>query len=354
MASALRKGLDTVPAGFVLIYLVLLACPCVLAQSATQTTQETNSKIAAMAAAADRPVADRPAGDVPIGPGDLLHIDVFQVQDLSGDVRVGQTGLIALPLIPDRIPVAGCTPFELSEKLDKLLQTNGLVMRPQVSVFVKEQTSEPISVAGAVSHPAILQQSGQTTLIEALAAAGGVSNDAGDNILVARPVAPKPTCGEPDPPADPKSDPQMIHVKVSDLLEKGDPTFNIPVYGGDVITVPRAGIIYMVGGVVQPGGYALNDPGATFNMMKMIALAHGILSNARQNSAVVLRKDPTTGQTKQIPVKVKRILQRKDPDIRLYAGDIVYIPTSGVKRALGIAGAAAIGIGTGVAIFRIE
>jgi len=353
MASAVRRGLESAQAAFGLVFLALFACTCVFAQSTTQTPQQTNARIAALTAAA--PAAPRPTGDIPIGPGDLLHIDVFQVQDLSGDVRVGQTGLISLPLIPDRIPVAGCTPYELGEKLDKLLQTNGLVMRPQVSVFVKEQTSEPISVAGAVAHPAILQQSGQTTLIEALAAAGGVANDAGDNILVARQTAPRTTCGEPDPPADPKVDPpEMIHVKVSDLLERGDPTFNIPVYGGDVITVPRAGIIYMVGGVLQPGGYALNDPGATFNMMKMIALARGLAPNAKQNSAVVLRKDPTTGQTKQIPVKLKRILQRKDPDIRLYAGDIVYIPTSGVKRALGIAGAAAVSVGTGVAIFRIE
>ncbi|HEV2421562.1 MAG TPA: polysaccharide biosynthesis/export family protein [Candidatus Acidoferrales bacterium] len=349
MASTVRRRLESARAGFGLIFLVLFGCTCAFAQSQTETAQQTNARIAALAAA-----ASGPTGDVPIGAGDLLHIDVFQVQDLSGDVRVSQTGLIALPLIPDRIPVAGCTPYELGEKLDRLLQTNGLVMHPQVSVFVKDQTSEPISVSGAVVRPAILQQSGRTTLIEALAAAGGVANDAGDNILVAREEVPKPTCGEPDPPADPKADPEMIHVKVSDLLEKGDPTFNIPVYGGDVITVPRAGIIYMVGGVVQPGGYALNDPGATFNMMKMIALAHGLASNAKQNSAVVLRKDPTTGQTKQIPVKVKRILQRKDPDIRLYAGDIVYIPTSGLKHALGIAGAAALGVGTGIAIYRIQ
>lgn len=349
MASTVRRGLESAQAGFAFIFLVLFACTCAFAQDASETAQQTNARIASLAAE-----VPRPTGDIPIGAGDLLHIDVFQVQDLSGDVRVGQTGLIALPLIPDRIPVAGCTPYELGEKLDKLLQVNGLVMHPQVLVTVKDQTSEPISVAGAVAHPAILQQTGQTTLIEALAAAGGVATDAGDNILVARQAVSRPICGEPDPPADPKAAPEMIHVKVSDLLEKGDPTFNIPVYGGDVITVPRAGIIYMVGGVVQPGGYALNDPGATFNMMKMIALAHGLTSNAKQNSAVVLRKDPKNGQTKQIPVRLKKILQRKDPDIRLYAGDIVYIPTSGLKHALGIAGAAAIGIGTGIAIYRIQ
>ena len=265
---------------------------------------------------------------------------------------MAKTGLISLPLIPERIPVAGCTPFELGQKIEKLLQINGLVMHPQVSVFVKEQNSEPISVAGAVAHPVVLQQSRPTTLVEALAAAGGVADDAGDSILIARPKTPTATCGEPDPPPDPAADPEMIHVKVSEL-EDGNPAFNVPVYGGDEITVPRAGIIYVAGAVVQPGGYVLNDPGATFNIMKMIALARGLTGTAKTNSTVILRKDAVTGQTKEIPVKLKRILNRKDPDIRLYAGDILYVPGSGAKRILGLAGGAALGIGTGLAIYRI-
>lgn len=314
-----------------------------------QTTQQTNAEIAELAAASAHPRT----GDIPIGAGDVLHIDVFEVPDLSQDVRVGETGLISLPLIPDRIAVAGCTPYQLSENLDKLLQTNGLVMHPQVSVIVKEQNSGPISIAGAVRHPVVLHEVRPTTLIEALAEADGVSDDAGDNILITRQKESAAVCGQEDPPPDPKVDAEIFHIRVSELLEKGNPTFNVPVYGGDVITVPRAGIIYVAGAVGQPGGYALNDPGATFNVMKMIALAHGLASYAKTNDTVVLRKDPTTGQTKQIPVKLKRILDRKDPDIRLYAGDILYIPSSGARRALATAGSAAIGVGTGLAIYRI-
>lgn len=326
--------------------LLLSATRCLYAQ--TETTQQTNAQI-------DKLAAEAPprAGDIPVGPGDVLHISVFQVPDLTQDVRIGQTGLISLPLIPDRIPVAGCTPYQLGEKLEKLLQVNGLVMHPQVSVTVKEESSEPISVAGAVGHPIVMQQSGPTTLIEALAAAGGLSNDAGDNILIAR-QAPKTTvCGEADPPDDPKPDPEMLHIKVSELLEKGDPAFNVPVYGGDVITVPRAGIIYVAGAVGQPGGYVLNDPGATFNIMKMIALARGLTGTAKANSAVILRKESTTGETKQIPVKLKKIMDRKSPNIRLYAGDILYVPGSTAKKILGMAGGAAIGVSTGLAIYRI-
>lgn len=347
MSSTVRRALDCARVLCVLS-LLLPAVKCLFAQETTESTQETNAQIAKLAA--ETPPR---TGEIPVGPGDVLHISVFQVPDLTQDVRVGATGLISLPLIPERIPVSGCTPYQLGEKLEKLLQVNGLVTHPQVSVTVKEQSSQPISVAGAVGHPVVLQQSGPTTLIEALAAAGGLSNDAGDSILIARQTPKRLVCGEADPPEDSKADPEMLHIKVSELLENGDPAYNVPVYGGDVITVPRAGIIYVAGAVGQPGGYALNDRGTTLNIMKMIALAHGLTGTAKANSAVILRKDATTGQTKQIPVKIKKIMDRKSPDMRLYAGDILYVPSSTAKRVLGVAGSAAVGISTGLAIYRI-
>jgi polysaccharide biosynthesis/export protein len=348
MASTVRKALDCAEAGFVLMFFVLLGCVSARCQDNTQTPQQANSRIAELAAAASHPAP----GDIPIGPGDVIHIDVFEVPDLSHDVAVSETGLISLPLVPDRIPAAGCTPFELEKQIEKLLKVNGLVMHPQVSVFVKQENSQPISVAGAVGRPVVLQESRPTTLVEALAAAGGIAADAGDNILIARRKSQPTACGEPDPPPDPNADPEMIHVKVSEL-EKGDPAFNVPVYGGDQITVPRAGIIYVAGAVGQPGGYVLNDPGAAFNIMKMVALAHGLAPFAKADSTVILRKNSKTGQTDQIPIKLKKIMNQKAPDVRLYAGDIVYIPGSGARHALAVAGSAAIGVGTGLAIYRI-
>jgi len=350
MASTVRKVLDCVWVRFVwlTVVLIFLGHSCAFSQDKLQTPQQANRKISELAHA----VSVRPPMEIPIGAGDLLHIDVFEVPELSRDVRVDGVGLISLPLIRHRIPVAGCTPYQLAGRLEKLLEVNGLVMHPQVSVMVKEQNSEPISVAGAVQHPVIYHEYRPTSLIEVLSAAGGIADDAGNKILITRSTAPQPTCGEPDPPADP-ADTRQLKISISDLLDKGDPSYNIPVYGGDVITVPRAGIIYVAGAVMQPGGYTLNDPGTTFNTMKIIALAHGLTGSAKANNAVVLRKDPKTGQTKQIRVRLKRIMDRKEPDVRLYAGDILYVPDSTAKKVLGRAGAAAIGIGTGLAIYRI-
>ena len=349
MASTVQKVLDCarVHSIWLILFLLCGAQPS-FSQDKAQTPQQTNARIKELAQ------ASRPStGEIPIGAGDMLHIDVFDVPDLSRDVRVGETGLISLPLVPQRIPVAGCTPFQLGQRIEKLLQVNGLVMHPQVSVMVKEQNSDPISVVGAVGHPVVFHELRPTSLLEVLAAAGGVSDDAGSSIIITRETGPVTTCGEEDPPADPTSDAKIIKVRVSDLLQSGDPAFNVPVYGGDVITVPRAGIVYVAGAVAQPGGYTLNDPGEAINTMKIIALAHGLEGTAKANDAIIFRNDKATGETKQIKVKLKKIMDRKAPDVRLYASDILYVPDSTAKRILGKAGAAALGIGTGLAVYRI-
>ena len=111
----------------------------------TETQQQTNEKIQELAA-----LERSKPHDVPVGTGDLLHIEVFDVPELSRDVRVGDAGDISYPLIPAKITAAGLTPFQLEEKMEQLLIENGLVTHPQVSVFVKEQNSQPVSVVGAV------------------------------------------------------------------------------------------------------------------------------------------------------------------------------------------------------------
>ena len=349
MVSTVQKALDCVRARPIwLILFLLCGTQPSLGQGKAQTPQQTNARIKQLAQASRAPM-----GEIPIGAGDVLHIGVFDVPDLSGDIRVGESGLISLPLVPQRIPVAGCTPFQVGQRIEKLLQVNGLVMHPQVSVMVKEQNSNPISVVGAVSHPVVFQEVRPTNLLEVLAAAGGISDDAGNKIIITRETGPAVTCGETDPVGDPPVETHRIKIGVSELLQTGDPALNVPVYGGDVITVPRAGIIYVAGAVMQPGGYTLNDPGENFNAMKIIALAHGLQGTAKANDAVILRKDPATGKTKQISVKLGKIMDRKVPDVRLYANDILYVPDSAAKRILGKAGAAALLIGTDLTIYRI-
>lgn len=296
--------------------------------------------------------AQRPANTL-IGSGDLLRIDVFDVPDLSREVRVDSAGEISFPLIAGRIQAGGMTTFGLEEKFESLLIENGLVSHPQVSVFVKEQNSQPVSVIGAVTRPQIYQVYRPTTLLEILAAAGGISDDAGSEVLVIRPAAPdasRPVNGEGGEKSPAES--ETITIKLKDLLESGDSKFNIPIYGGDVVSVPRAGIVYVAGAVQQPGGFVLQERGEQITTLKAVALAHGLLGTAKPNEAVIVRRNPASGQKEEIRVRLKTIMQRKAEDVRMFPNDLLFIPDSTGKKVLAKSGEAMLGITTGLVILR--
>jgi len=317
-----------------------------LAQQDYQTANDMNERIRLLSAA----FQGRP-GDYQIGGGDLLRVDVFDVPDLSREVRVGDSGYISLPLIPVRIRVAGLTAFQVEEKLAELLQVNGLVSHPQVSVFVKEQRSQPITVIGAVRTPRVIQAIRQTSLLEVLSEAGGIAEDAGNVVIVTRPASDPPSVdskpGEEAPPA-----PQAFTVKLRDLLELGDPQFNIPVFGGDIVSVPRAGIVYVAGAVERPGGFVLQSDSDEMTTLKAVALAQGLTGSAKPGDAVIIRKDPDTGKSQEIDVHLGKIMSRKAPDVTLLANDILFVPDSTGKKVLRRFGDAALSITSGLVILR--
>jgi len=351
MVFTVRGVSDWFRANHIWLAAVLLIA-CVQAaggQEKYETPQQTNDKIQKLAALARaHPV------DAPIGSGDLLHIDVFDVPELSRDVRVSDAGDISFPLIPDRIPAAGHTSFELESKLEKLLIENGLVSHPNVSVFVREQNSAPVSVVGAVNHTMVYQVMRPTTLLEVLSAAGGISDSAGDIVIITRPVPAGTVKTEPaSATTDPEADYQKITIRLRDLLESGDSVYNIQVYGGDTITVPPAGIVYVLGfGVAQPGGYVVQSHGEQITVLKAIALAHGVTTFAKLDSATIMRANPASGQRDAIPVHIKEIQDHKSADVPLKSDDILYIPDSRSKKVLARGAEAALGIGTGLAIYR--
>lgn len=327
--------------------------------SPTQTTSQTNRQIFNMAE------SNHLKGEIPIGAGDVIHVDVFDVPELSRDLRVSDTGDVSMPLIPGRIHAAGLTTFELEAKLENLLVENGLVSHPQVSVFVKEQSSQPVSIMGAVNHPMVYQLVRPTSLLELIAIAGGITDDAGAVVMVTRGglflTSPAPVSGvvpttQRGGGADTSSDAtgSTVSVRLHDLLVSGDPTFNIPVYGGDVISIPRSGIIYVTGAVTSPGGYVLESRGDHITVVKAVAMAHGLVATAKGNSAVILRQDTLTNTRKEIPVPVKKMLKRQADDVQLQAGDVLYIPDSTVKRVAARAAEAAVAVSSGVLVYRAQ
>jgi polysaccharide biosynthesis/export protein len=319
--------------------LFLLALPSVQAQQ-IETAQETNERIHRLAQA-----FHTRTGDYLIGSSDLLRVEVFDVPDLSREVRVSESGFISLPLLPVRVRAAGLTAFQLEEKLAELLQANGLVSSPQVSIFIKEQRSHPITVIGAVRSPLVHQAMRPTTLLEMLSLAGGIADDAGSIVIVTRS---RP--GDDD--AASAEEPESYVIDLRDLLESGDPKFNIPLIGGDFVSVPRAGIVYVVGAVTRPGGFVLQSDSQEMTALKALALAQGTIGTARSQDAVILRKDVSTGEKREIEINLKRVMERKDEDVQLLANDILFIPDSAGKRALHRLGASALAITTGLVILR--
>ena len=305
---------------------------------------EANDRIAQLALA-----SDVKQGDYVIGSGDLIGIEVFDVPELSRDVRVNETGYISLPLMPSKVRAGGLTPFQLQDKLAELLQTNGLVSTPQVSVSLKEQHSQPITVIGAVKSPMVIQALRKTTLLQALSQAGGVADEAGSTVIVTRPGS---NGSDPEDPSDASTPtaPQTFTINLADVLESADSRFNIPLLGGDVVSVPRAGIIYVVGAVQKPGGFLLQNDYDRMTMLKMLSLAGGTTNTAKTKNAVILRKNPDTGKRDQVPVDLSKVMHLKTQDVQMQANDILFVPDSNGLRALHRAGDVGVALTEGIGI----
>ncbi len=341
------------PLGWSLSWLVpffLLGPLAAFSQQKLETPQDTNDRIRQLASA-----LRVKQGDYVIGGGDLVRIDVFDVPELSRDVRVGSSGYISLPLLPVRVRAVGLTAFQLEEKLAELLQANGLVSHPQVTVFLREQRSQPITVIGAVNRPMVYQAIRATSLLEVLTEAGGVANDAGSTVIVTR--AGNPAAADPAEAADNKEDPAVapmnITINLNDLLDSGDSKYNIPLLGGDFVSVPRAGVVYVVGAVDRPGGFVLANDREQMTTLKILALAGGLKGTAKPHQAVILRKNGDNGQRQELSVDLAKVLERKTEDVRLLPSDILFVPDSSGKKALRKTGEIAIALASGVALFRL-
>ena len=344
--------------------------------------------------------------DYLIGSGDLLSITVFDVPELTRDVRVSQSGTISIPLVPVRLSVAGLTEVQAEEKIAEVLEANGLVTHPEVGVMVKEHKSKPITIVGAVAHPMVYEADRTVTLLEALAEAGGVSNDAGDTVIISRvatsnfvevtdpkPIATQTAPGAGEPPAvstnaetaaglkkenEPfptgatmpqtafppsplntaATDPagprpaNTFTINLNELLETGDMQNNIALQAGDVVTVPHAGIVYVLGAVGRPGGFVLANDRAELTTMKIVALAGGVTRIAKLRHAYIVRTD-AQGKRSETEIDLKKILDRESEDVQMRASDILYIPEDRVKEAVLRTIEIGIGLATNVALYRV-
>jgi polysaccharide export outer membrane protein len=276
------------------------------------------------------------------------------VPQISRQYRVGPSGEIILPLLPDPIAAAGLTQRQLSYLIADALRSAGLVTSPYVTIEIKESRLNSVAVVGAVKKPQIYPLFGQTTLLDVLSQAEGLAEEASNTATITRgavalralasAVGSQDAAGAPAP---------VITIDLKRLFETGDPTLNVPVYPGDRVMVQRAGIIYVVGAVNRAGGFPLKGDQEQMTVLKGIALAQDLKPTAIRRGAVIIRRNPGAPEGhEEIPVDLKKVLAGRAPDTSMQPNDILFVPDSTGKKALRRAAEAAIQITTGVVIWR--
>jgi polysaccharide export outer membrane protein len=276
----------------------------------------------------------------------VQDIDEYNAQNLP-PVRIDGEGNIRLPLI-GRVHAAGLSVAQLESHVRD--QLSRIMNDPDVSVTVTEFGSRPVSVLGAVRNPGVHQISGNKTLYEVLSLAGGLSPDAGNGIEITRHASAGtlPLAG-----AAPDASGQYVvaRLDVRKVMEAKDPTVNINVLPDDVITVPKADMVYVIGAVKKSGGFILNEK-EQMSVLQALSLAEGLDNVAAAKGARILRQNDGETARVEIPINLSLVLEGSKQDMPLHANDILFVPTSKAKNASVRALEAAIQIGTGVVIYH--
>lgn len=282
-----------------------------------------------------------------LGPNDQLTIWALGVSEIPDKpLQIDEQGLIDIPML-GRIQAAGLTVGQFKQELIKRLGT--YVQSPQVSVSVTELHSRPVSVIGAVNHPGIYQLGNQKTVLEVLSVAGGLATDAGQLVKVTRN---KDSGCSPLPRATETADHLygIVDVNLKELIDSKDPDANLTLCPHDIISVPRAEMVYVVGEVQKPGAFPINER-ASYTVLQALTMAGGLTPTAAPGYTKILRDAQSTNR-QEIPIDLKRVLGSKGEDVMLKAGDILFIPNSMAKSAGRKAVDAAIQLAVGVAVFR--
>jgi len=287
-----------------------------------------------------------------IGTGDLLEITVLEAPELNRSLRVSARGEVSMPPL-GTVKVAGLVPQELEAVIRELLRRS-IMNDPHIAVFVREMESHPVSVTGAVKKPGVFHTSGPKGLLELLSMAEGLSEDAGNTVVVMRGANfPAETASIPEragTASAASAGAATVEVDLKDLLNSHDAGYNILVYPGDVVKVNRAGIVYVLGDVKKPGGFLLRN-NETVSVLQALALAEGLVPTSAKSQARILRTDET-GQRTEIPLDLAKIMQGKIGDAQLQPKDIVFVPKSGGKSAAFRSAEIILGTVPGALIYR--
>jgi polysaccharide export outer membrane protein len=283
-----------------------------------------------------------------LGPGDQISVSIVNLEEINDKpIPIDLNGYVRLPLVGP-LQVSGLTVAQVEAELTKRLKT--YVLRPDVSVSIVEFRSQPVSVIGAVRNPGVQQVQGRKTLAEMLSLAGGLDANAGSILKITRQLEwgpiPLPSATE-----DATGNFSVAEVSLKSILHATHPEENIPVKPHDVISVPRAETVYVIGQVQKSGGFVLND-GEKVSALRALSMAGGLDRTARPQNARILRSLSGSPSRTEIRVDLKSILDGKASDVAMQPEDILFVPSNVPQKAALRALEAAIQMGTGIVIWR--
>jgi polysaccharide export outer membrane protein len=233
---------------------------------------------------------------------------------------------------------------ELTERLKIYIR------KPEIAVSVTQLRSQPVSVFGAVGTPGIIQLEGRKTLIEVLSLAGGLAGDASSRVSIQRLREWGPIPLPSSTAIDPEAPYSTAEVNIGSLMDATHPEQNIQILPFDVILVAKAQVVYVMGEVRKPGGYALDDKDE-ISVLQLLARAEGLNPTAASKDAKIIRPVPGSNR-EELSIDLKDLLAGKTKDMMLQPEDILFVPDSYAKGAFRRTLDTIIQMSTGLIIYR--
>jgi polysaccharide export outer membrane protein len=268
---------------------------------------------------------------LPIGPGDLVYVEVFDTPGLAQEVRVTDAGTVPLEFLGD-VKLAGETPAVAAKIVERALVDKKIMREPQVTVRVEEYATRDVSVLGQVQNPGAYPITTAQPVLKVLTLAGGLTGMADRNITIERHHDPS----------------QRIQYYFANNAEQAM-SDSVMVNPGDIVVVPKAAIIYIMGDVARPGGYPITTNDSHLTVLQAIAMAGSANKTSVQSHTRLIRK--TSEGQQELRVQLVAIEKGKQPDLILQPDDVLYVPFSWMKNVAMSASSIAAST-SGAAVYR--
>ena len=266
-----------------------------------------------------------------IGPGDLLHVKVLEASELEQSARVTDAGTFTL-ILGGTVHVAGLTPPEAALAIERVLVEGHYLLTPHVSVMTEQTATQNVTIMGQVHSPGSYPIGTPRPILDVLALAGGLTDLADRKVTIQR-----------------RASTERITFVVSNSANAALDG-SVSVFPGDTVLVSKADVVYILGDVNRPGGFAMVTNDQKLSAVQAISLAGGTPPNAVPSRARLIRKQ-ADGSHVEIPLQLSAMEKGKQPDIQLQADDIVYVPFS-YARNVAVGAGSLVGATSSAAIYH--